>query len=396
MKDKRQKMTLTWPCGDPVLAAYVLQQAAAATGMQLGPAGPSPTGYPGGLFAAAAAAAAAAAVTSSPFGPMMAPRPPGLPPPPAFVSPISSSSNMPHRPTPNLLTPHIHAPHAAQHTHFMPSGGGLSPHSPPIEGRGHTGSAFSPATPPASCDSSSNVNVGQVSPQTTTKSDCSQGIKKETNITLLREKRNNVEGQKVTEKYLKEDNEQHSLEEKDKSFDNMKSFGQRKRRRGSSSGSSSSSPTPNSPSEKCLIVPPSSKDSLRKISSSSPSQLARKGKSPTSLEMLDGLYMVKPQEHNRNNIGRQDVDGNRKSVDTRSDDAMSSQTKNTQKRRKETYEGCNSNGKHDDINIKYDKEATSPRNKLEFRSISPSSTGTHPGSSSASSLFQPYLDIEKK
>ena len=27
MKDKRQKMT--WPCGDPVLAAYVLQAAAA-------------------------------------------------------------------------------------------------------------------------------------------------------------------------------------------------------------------------------------------------------------------------------------------------------------------------------------------------------------------------------
>ena len=128
----------------------------------------------------------------------------------------------------------------------------------------------------------------------------------------------------------------------------------------------------------------------------SPSQLARKGKSPRSMEMLDGLYMVKPEEHNRNNIGHQDVDGNRKDMDTRSDDAMSSQTKNTQKRRKDTYEGCNSNGKHDDINIKYDKEATSPRNKLEFRSISPSSTGTLPGSSSASSLFQPYLDIEKK
>lgn len=30
MKDKRQKMTLAWPCGDPVLAAYVLQAAAAS------------------------------------------------------------------------------------------------------------------------------------------------------------------------------------------------------------------------------------------------------------------------------------------------------------------------------------------------------------------------------
>ncbi len=45
MKDKRQKMTLSWPCGDPVLAAYVLQAAAAS--------GQLP--YPG-IFAAAAAA----------------------------------------------------------------------------------------------------------------------------------------------------------------------------------------------------------------------------------------------------------------------------------------------------------------------------------------------------
>ena len=30
MKDKRQKMTLAWPCGDPILAAYVLQAAAAS------------------------------------------------------------------------------------------------------------------------------------------------------------------------------------------------------------------------------------------------------------------------------------------------------------------------------------------------------------------------------
>ena len=30
MKDKRQKLTLTWPCADPILAAYVLQAAAAS------------------------------------------------------------------------------------------------------------------------------------------------------------------------------------------------------------------------------------------------------------------------------------------------------------------------------------------------------------------------------
>ena len=64
MKDKRQKMTLSWPCGDPVLAAYVLQAAAAS--------GQLP--YPG-IFAAAAAA-------SSPFG-LLPPRPP--PPPHPFA-----------------------------------------------------------------------------------------------------------------------------------------------------------------------------------------------------------------------------------------------------------------------------------------------------------------------
>ena len=79
MKDKRQKMTLSWPCGDPVLAAYVLQAAAAS--------GQLP--YPG-LFAAAAAA--------SPFG-LLPPRPPH-PPPPGFPP-----QGMPCRPTPTLIPP---------------------------------------------------------------------------------------------------------------------------------------------------------------------------------------------------------------------------------------------------------------------------------------------------
>ena len=85
-------MTLAWPCGDPVLAAYVLQQAAAATGMQL------PGGYPGGLFAAVAAASG-----NSPFG-VMPPRPPGIPhppfgPPPPQM-PASEGQVLPCRPTP--------------------------------------------------------------------------------------------------------------------------------------------------------------------------------------------------------------------------------------------------------------------------------------------------------
>ena len=78
MKDKRQKMTLAWPCGDPVLAAYVLQQAAAATGLQLGGGAACPPGggppNPGGLFAALSAAAAAASSGSG--GPFLHPPPP--------------------------------------------------------------------------------------------------------------------------------------------------------------------------------------------------------------------------------------------------------------------------------------------------------------------------------
>ena len=77
-------MTLSWPCGDPVLAAYVLQAAAAS--------GQLP--YPG-LFAAAAAA-------SGPFG-IMPPRPP--PPPPHPFPPGSGLC----RPTPTLIPP----PHPA-------------------------------------------------------------------------------------------------------------------------------------------------------------------------------------------------------------------------------------------------------------------------------------------
>ena len=84
MKDKRQKMTLSWPCGDPVLAAYVLQAAAAS--------GQLP--YPG-LFAAAAAA-------SSPFG-ILPPRPP--PPHPAPPHPFTASPGLPCRPTPTLIPP---------------------------------------------------------------------------------------------------------------------------------------------------------------------------------------------------------------------------------------------------------------------------------------------------
>eukprot|EP00094_Tigriopus_californicus_P007528 TCALIF_07248-PA protein Name:"Similar to EVX2 Homeobox even-skipped homolog protein 2 (Heterodontus francisci)" AED:0.10 eAED:0.10 QI:0/0.5/0.33/1/1/1/3/124/305 len=92
MKDKRQKMTLTWPCGDPVLAAYVLQAAAAS--------GQLP--YPG-LFGG-----------GSPFGLLprppfphpshanMACRPPSLiPPPPAMnISPLGQNGSLSSPPLP--------------------------------------------------------------------------------------------------------------------------------------------------------------------------------------------------------------------------------------------------------------------------------------------------------
>lgn len=92
MKDKRQKMTLTWPCGDPVLAAYVLQAAAAS--------GQLP--YPG-LFGG-----------GSPFGLLprppfphpshagMACRPPSLiPPPPAInISPLGQNGSLSSPPLP--------------------------------------------------------------------------------------------------------------------------------------------------------------------------------------------------------------------------------------------------------------------------------------------------------
>ena len=78
-------MTLSWPCGDPVLAAYVLQAAAAS--------GQLP--YPG-LFAAAAAA-------SSPFG-LLPPRPP----PPHPPHPFPPSPGLPCRPTPTLIPPPPH------------------------------------------------------------------------------------------------------------------------------------------------------------------------------------------------------------------------------------------------------------------------------------------------
>ena len=79
-------MTLSWPCGDPVLAAYVLQAAAAS--------GQLP--YPG-IFAAAAAA-------SSPFG-LLPPRPP--PPPHPFAP---TAAGLPCRPTPTLIPAPCHPP----------------------------------------------------------------------------------------------------------------------------------------------------------------------------------------------------------------------------------------------------------------------------------------------
>ena len=401
MKDKRQKMTLTWPCGDPVLAAYVLQQAAAATGMQLGPASPGPAGYPGGLIAAAAAAAAAAAVSSSPFGPMMAPRPPGLPPPPPFVSPISSSSNMPHRPTPSLLAPHLHTQHPNPHSHYLPGGTGLSPHSPPTEGGGIAGSAFSPATPPASCDSSSNANLGQISPQTTTKIDhpLVTSMKKESSHDLVGGGRRNIESQKGNVKDIKKDHERGILDDKRQSFNSLKSFDRMKRKRGSSSGSSSISSPPHSPPEHCIGLSPSSTKQSSNISSSSPLRIRRKASSPSSLEDLDGLYMVKSQQNNKNNITAKDTELSPNGMEFDNDDLMSSKTKSIFNFSTEENDFCNPNKKKD-LCIKEEQLncKTKSLKRIDSSSVSPSTTASNPASSASTSasLFQPYLDIEKK
>ena len=383
MKDKRQKMTLTWPCGDPVLAAYVLQQAAAATGMQLGPAGPSPSGYPGGLFAAAAAAAAAAAVSTSPFGPMIAPRPPGLPHPPPphpFVSPISSSSNMPHRPTPNLLAPHLHTPQPPSHPHYLPGSGGLSPRSPPIEGGGIAGSAFSPATPPASCDSSSNANLGQISPQTTTKTDLSRNtdMKKESeiNLTLDGGRRKSIEKRREQLMDVEEGNQQREFEETKFPHNGFKAFERMKGQRENSSASSSSpSPSHSLPENDSNLSPNESRKTKDATSSSS------------SLEVLDGLYMLKSKEHNKNSIVSKNIEKSPNGLEC-TDKALILKNDNANSKP----------GRDDDDNSMRKTRIYYNEDKIvkEKRSISPSSTTVPSTTSTSASLFQPYLDIEKK
>ena len=398
MKDKRQKMTLTWPCGDPMLAAYVLQQAAAATGMQLGPAGPGPTGYPGGLFAAAAAAAAAAAVSSSPFGPMMAPRPPGLPPPPPphpFVSPISSASTMPHRPTPNILTPHVPTQHHTHNPQFLPSGGCLSPRSPPIEGGVIIGSAFSPTTPPASCDSSSNLNLGQVSPQTTTKTDLPHLMKKERDYNLGGGKEQSLESRQDRKKDINVEDEAEDCEEKRQSFNCLKSIDQRKRKRGSSSGSSSSLSPSHSPSENCIVFPFSdAKKSKNNVSPSS--HIIRKEHSPSSLDTLTGLYMVKSRQNNT--IIGQDTALPSNGMKSAKKDLIHSKAKHNHDFSNEDDSDGNPKVEKD-ISLRDGKANLRSKNstRMNCRSVSPSTAGTTASSSSTSaSLFQPYLDIEKK
>ena len=384
MKDKRQKMTLTWPCGDPVLAAYVLRQAAAATGMQLGPAGPSPSGYPGGLFAAAAAAAAAAAVSTSPFGPMIAPRPPGLPHPPPphpFVSPISSSSNMPHRPTPNLLAPHLHTPQPPSHPHYLPGSGGLSPRSPPIEGGGIAGSAFSPATPPASCDSSSNANLGQISPQTTTKVDLSRNInmKKERKIDLALDggRRQSIDKRREQIKDVEEENQQREFEETKFQHNGFNAFERMKGQRENSSASSSSpSPSHSLPENDSNLSPNESKITKKATSTSS------------SLEVLDGIYMVKSKEHNKNNIVSKDKEKSPNCLEYLDKELTPKNDKANSKPGRED---------HDDNSIRKNRINYNENNAAkESRSISPSTTSVPSTTSTAASLFQPYLDIEKK
>ncbi|KAK7086033.1 sequence-specific DNA binding [Halocaridina rubra] len=123
MKDKRQRMAIAWPYGDPTLTAYLLH-AAAATGVY--PPYMPPAINPGASWAAAAAAAAAVNVASTPpafsypspghpaslsrFSPYLRPQPPIL------SSPYARPSEM-------------HIPPAATASASMPST--LAPPPPP-------------------------------------------------------------------------------------------------------------------------------------------------------------------------------------------------------------------------------------------------------------------------
>ena len=123
------------------------------------------------------------------------------------------------------------SPHS--HPHYLPGSGGLSPRSPPIEGI--AGSAFSPATPPTSCDSSSNANVGRISPQTTTKIDLPRvtNMKKESKLepTSGGGRRKSIESRMEHIRDTKEFNEQRESDEAKLTQNSLRNFDRMNRKR---------------------------------------------------------------------------------------------------------------------------------------------------------------------
>ena len=125
MKDKRQKMTLAWPCGDPIIAAYVLQAAAAASGAAGLP-------YPAGLFGhnpffGAGGVAGGAGAPRPPFPPVSGPPVPQPPPPPP-------PGLMPCRPMPlaqSFDSAHLSPPPPASASAQQPKSSDESTTSPP-------------------------------------------------------------------------------------------------------------------------------------------------------------------------------------------------------------------------------------------------------------------------
>jgi hypothetical protein len=81
------------------------------------------------------------------------------------------------------------------------------------------------------------------------------------------------------------------------------------------------------------------------------------------------------------------------------DDLLSSKTKSIFSFSKEDNDVCNSNKKKD-VCFKDDQLncKTKSLKRIDSRSVSPSTTASNPASSASTSasLFQPYLDIEKK
>ena len=150
------------------------------------------------------------------------------------------------------------------------------------------------------------------------------------------------------------------------------------KRKSENSSTSSSSPSPSHslPENDSTLSQSKSKMTKNATSSSTP------------LEVLDGLYMVKSQEHNKNIITSKDLEKSPNGLEC-NDKELIFKKENTSSKVDKEQDDDNSIRKS---RIYYKDEQTIK----DSRSISPSSTNVLATTSTSASLFQPYLDIEKK